>query len=102
MDRTLYSRFSAALAAVLSLGAGACATVPPSPPPPVVQCVAEPAAWAIGKAPTQDVLARIQFDTHSAIVRVVHPGEAITMDYSNARVNVKVNERNAIVGITCG
>ena len=101
MDRTIRLPV-AALAVALSASLGACATTPPPLPPPAAQCVAEPAAWAIGRAPTDDVLARIQSDTHSALVRVIRPGDAVTMDYSDARVNVKVNERNAIVGINCG
>ena len=45
---------------------------------------------------------RIRVDTHSAVARVLHPDDVVTMEYSFQRVNVKVNERNAIVGITCG
>ena len=36
------------------------------------------------------------------MARVIRPGQAVTMDYSTARVNINVNERNAIVGVTCG
>ena len=105
MDRVPLKLFAIALSTGAILGVAACAAVPqppPLPPPPPAQCTAEPAAWAIGKAPTADVLDRIRFDTHSQVVRVLHPNDVMTMDYSNARVNVKVNERNAIVGITCG
>ena len=96
------SPFVSAVGIGALLGIAACAAVPPVPPQPTMQCVAGPAAWAIGKAPTDDVLAQIQGDTHSQVVRVIHPNDVITMDYSNARVNVKVNERNAIIGVTCG
>ena len=40
--------------------------------------------------------------TQSHAVRVIHPGQAVTMDYSPVRVNIHVNERNAITSITCG
>ena len=88
--------------AVVALAAAACAPVVTQPPLPVQQCVAEPARWAIGMAATPDVVERIRVDTHSKIARVLHPDQVITMEYSFERVNVKVNERNAIIGITCG
>ena len=96
------SPFASAIGIGALLGIAACAAVPPVPPQPPLQCVAGAAAWAIGKAPTEDVLAQVRVDTRSQVVSVIHPDDVITMDYSNARVNVKVNERNAIVGITCG
>jgi hypothetical protein len=99
MPRTAPRFFALALPL---LGLAACATTPPLPPQETFQCTAEPAAWAIGKAPTDDVVERIRQDTHSRVTRVIHPNDAITMDYSGARVNIKVNERNAIVGISCG
>ena len=102
MGRT--QRFSL-LAAVLAGPAAlsACAAPPPLPPPlPAQQCVATPASWAIGRAATAETVERIRIDTHSAVARVIHPDEVVTMEYRSDRVNVKVNERNAIVGITCG
>lgn len=90
-------------AILLALPLAACAPMPPPGPPPLAsQCVAAPASWAIGQAATADVVERIRIDTNSRIARVLHPGQVITMEFSAQRVNVKVNERNAIVGITCG
>src|SRR5690606_24753180 len=80
----------------------ACAQVPTPPPMPAQQCVADPARWAIGHEASAEVVERIRVDTHSAVAREIHPDDVITMEYSFQRVNVKVNERNAIVGITCG
>jgi hypothetical protein len=82
----------------------ACAPMPPADPSPpyTAQCDAELARWAIGQAATSDVVERIRIDTRSQVARVIRPGQAVTMDYSAARVNVHVNERNAITGITCG
>jgi hypothetical protein len=91
-----------ALLAATLLGLAACASVAPPPPLPVQQCVVDPANWAIGRAATADVVERIRVDTHSAVARVLHPGDVVTMEYSFQRVNVKVNERNAIIGISCG
>ena len=90
------------LACAIAAGVAACAPAPTRLPPPVQQCVTEPARWAIGQAATADVVERIRVDTGSAVARVLHPAEVITMEYSFQRVNVKVNDRNAIIGITCG
>ena len=75
-------------------------------PPPggqlPAQCVAGAGAWAIGRAPTDQVVEQVRMDTLSNSVRVIRPGQAVTMDYRGDRVNIKVNERNAIVGVACG
>lgn len=100
------SRIAVPLAATLVLSMAACAPMPPRTggplPPASFQCVAEPAAWAIGQAATAEVVERIRVDTHSRIARVLRPGQVVTMEFSAERVNVNVNERNAIIGITCG
>lgn len=90
-------------ACLLALSLAACAPMAPTAPPPAAyQCVAEPAAWAIGKAATDAVVEQVRVDTRSAVARVLRPGQVVTMEFSAQRVNVRVNERNAIVGVTCG
>jgi hypothetical protein len=100
------SRIAVPLAATLVLSMAACAPMPPTTggplPPASFQCVAEPAAWAIGQAATAEVVERIRVDTRSRIARVLRPGQVVTMEFSAERVNVNVNERNAIIGVTCG
>jgi hypothetical protein len=102
MGRTRrFSLLAAMLAGPVALSA--CAPAATLPPPlPAQQCVAAPASWAIGRAATAETVERIRLDTRSAVARVIHPDEVVTMEYRSDRVNVKVNERNAIVGITCG
>lgn len=94
------------LAVATALALGACATQPPlnTAPYPVgdTQCDADRARWAIGREATAEVVEEVRAATQSHAVRVIHPGQAVTMDYSPVRVNIHVNERNAITGITCG
>ncbi len=95
------------LAAALGASLAACATVPSAHtggplPPSTMQCDAAPASWAIGHEPTAEVVERVRVDSHSQTTRVLHPGDVITMEFSSGRVNLKVNERNAIIAITCG
>jgi hypothetical protein len=93
-------------ASVLALSLAACAPMPPRTggplPPTSFQCVAEPGAWAIGKEASADVVERIRVDTHSRIARVLRPGQVVTLEFSAERVNVNVNDRNAIIAVTCG
>ena len=97
------SRFVEPLLLALGLTLMACAPMPPQPSPPYTgQCDASKATWAVGKAATADVVERIRIETTSQVARVVRPGQPVTMDYSAARVNINVNERNAISSITCG
>lgn len=89
------------LAFVVALSA--CAPLPPPGPVlPPGACDADNAAWALGVAATPDVVDRVRVDTHSRDARVIAPGQAVTMDYRGDRVNIRVNDRNAIIGITCG
>ncbi len=97
------SRFVGPVLLALSVVLLGCAPMPPQPSPPYTgQCDASKATWAIGKAATADVVERIRVDTGSQVARVIRPGQAVTMDYSAARVNVNVNERDAINKLTCG
>jgi len=90
---------------VLLLSMGACATIPPDGPqgPPMSgQCNADGARWAVGRAPDNDVVERARVDSGSATVRVVRPGDAVTMDFRVDRLNLNVNARNAIDAVKCG
>lgn len=95
------SRLSAAL--LLALPMAACAPMPPQgAPPQAAQCIADAAGWAIGKGVSDEIVERVRVDTGSQSVRVIRPGQAVTMDYRHDRVNIKLNERDAIVGVSCG
>lgn len=89
---------------VLLLSVVACTTLPPSDagPPPGGMCNAEAASSAIGHAATPDVVERAHVDSRSSVVRVIEPGQPVTMDYRGDRLNISVNERRAIVGLKCG
>ncbi|MDG6347343.1 I78 family peptidase inhibitor [Luteimonas sp. 8-5] len=88
---------------LIALPLAACATMPPPGPPPLAEsCNAEAASWAMGHAVSDDIVERIRVETGSQSVRVIRPGQPVTMDYRGDRVNIKLNERDAIVGISCG
>jgi hypothetical protein len=104
---TAMTRIVLPIAAAFTLSLSACATVPNANtggplPPSAMQCDASGASWAIGQSPTAEIVERIRVDTHSRIARVLRPGQVVTMEFSGERVSVNVNEREAIVGVTCG
>ena len=101
------TRIVAPIVAVLTLSLSACATVPDANtggplPPSAMQCDASGASWAIGQSPSSEVVERVRVDTHSRAARVLRPGQVVTMEFSAERVNIRVNEREAIIGVTCG
>lgn len=94
-----------ALSAALMLAAAGCTTMPPpagSTQQPAGVCDADPVAWAIGNAASPEVVERAQWESHSRDVRVIEPGQAVTMDFRIERLNLYVNDRGAITRISCG
>lgn len=92
--------------ATLALSLSACMTTPATssggPPPSTMACNADPAAWAVGKVASADVIVRVRIDSHSRVVRLVRPGEMITMEVNAERVDIRVDGHNAILVVTCG
>ena len=93
--------------AVLLLALAACASPPPlSSGDPAstgrAVCDAGAAQSAIGKPATADTIERVRVDSHSRVVRVLHPGQIVTMEFSAERVDIRVDGDNVILAITCG
>ena len=83
------------------------APVPPpsssvSPPVGAMQCDAGKGQTAVGQTATQPVVDKVIADTGSRTARVVRPGQAVTMDYREDRVNINVDAKNVIVSVACG
>lgn len=80
-------------------------TAPPmsDPMPPMEdRCNADLARAAIGKAATAQVVEQARIDARADIARVLRPGQVVTMEFLPGRLNVDVNDRNAITGLRCG
>lgn len=103
--RTADTRLPLIPLAVLLASMVACSTMPAEPSmdgTPVGVCNAQAASWAIGRAPTQDVVDRATRDSGAKVSRVLRPGQVVTMEYRADRLNIDVNEREAITGLRCG
>jgi Peptidase inhibitor I78 family len=70
-------------------------------PPPVktipAGCGAEGLQTLVGQP--ESVLAAMTFPTP---VRIIHPGDAVTMDFSPARLNITVDRNGRIDRVYCG
>ncbi len=90
----------------ITLLLSACMTTAPpmgGPMPPMEdRCNAELAKAAIGKAATAQVVEQARIDARADIARVLRPGQVVTMEFRAGRLNVDVNDRNAIIGLRCG
>lgn len=85
----------------------ACAQMPErdtggTQPAQPMACNAEAANGAIGKAPTDAVVQQAQRDAGAARVRVIRPGDAVTMDYRGDRLNIDVSAQDSIASLRCG
>ncbi|MDB6163592.1 MAG: hypothetical protein JWL98_1024 [Xanthomonadaceae bacterium] len=101
------TRLFLAFAMTLPLALAACSAAPPTRtggplPPARMVCNADSAQSAVGKPATPDLIERVRGDSHSRVVRVIHPGEMITMDYSFERVDIRVDGNNVILAVNCG
>ena len=81
---------------------------PPAKRPPLVMIDREAdALFDLGLKwqrlhPLSAALLLDELDRAETVARNEIPGDVVTMDYRGDRVNIKVNERNAIVGVSCG
>ena len=77
-------------------------TPSPQPPPATGTCDASKAQWAIGELATNDVLERARNAALAATARFIRPNQAITMEFSAGRLNLGLDKRDVVIGVTCG
>ena len=87
------------LAPLLSLTMlAACSTVPEQP----AMCDAAPAQSQLGETYTEALGQQLQELTGSTILRAVHEGDPVTMDFRPERLTVVWNDAGQVVKISCG
>jgi Peptidase inhibitor I78 family len=75
---------------------------PPQPPPGSGTCDASKAQWAIGERAGSDLLERARKAAQAGTARFIRPNEAITMEFSPARLNLGLDKRDVVIGVNCG
>ncbi len=92
----------------LGLIALAACTTPPTPLPPVSgapisdQCNANAARSHVGKVATAGTVEAARKAAGADIARTLKPGQMVTMEYIEGRLNVDVDASNVITGFRCG
>jgi hypothetical protein len=100
------ARISPSLIAGLLAGSllGACADLPVDTTPPEdahVVCKADTLGWTIGKEADDALVRRAQLEATAKVVRVLKPGQMVTMEYSDQRLNLQVDDRNRVTSYSC-
>ena len=71
-------------------------------PPTRRTCNADAAAGHVGREATPDVVSAAQRDAGASAARVLKPGQMVTMEYIEGRLNIDVDASNVITSIRCG
>ena len=75
----------------------------PAPGDAATQCSADAAQSFVGQEASEATIAQAQAATGATgALRVIKPGQPVTMDFRADRLNVEVDDDNTIVRITCG
>jgi hypothetical protein len=73
-----------------------------SPEEPTADCDAAKAESLVGREASEANGTEAQRLTGARAVRWIRPGQAVTMDYSPSRLNIKVDASEKIEGFSCG
>jgi hypothetical protein len=104
------TRSSSIAGASLALLVAACAAAPESvisqaaPPPPTfgAACKADAAQSAVGKTYNAPLGEQIRNLSGAKTLRVLRPGQMATLEFSEERVQVNLDERGKVVRVSCG
>jgi hypothetical protein len=69
---------------------------------PTGECDAGKAEGLVGREASEENGAEARRLTGARAIRWIRPGQAVTMDYSPSRLNIKVDANERIEGFTCG
>ena len=97
-----------ATAVGLLLASGACAAVPPAEEEVPVhgetgyRCDDSKGQHLVGRPADAAVGAEAQRLTGARSIRWIRPGDMVTMDYREDRLNIELDERNRVKRLRCG
>jgi hypothetical protein len=94
-------------AALLVIALAACSTAPTAPPmsdpvpPTTLQCHADAAQSLVGQPATPQNVELARQRAGAQVVRVLKPGQVVTMEFRDGRLNVYVDDANVITRLGC-
>ncbi len=68
----------------------------------LVRCDPDAARSAIGKEATAEVVEQARLAAGADIARTLSPGQMVTMEFHNSRLNLSVDAGNVVVDVSCG
>lgn len=87
------------------VGAGllaSCAALDTTPPEDTqVICQTRTLEWMVGKQADETLLNRAKVESTAKVVRVLRPGQMVTMEYSDQRLNIYVDANNVVERYSC-
>jgi hypothetical protein len=87
------------LIAFAALGAIACAT---APDPATGACNASGLGNLVGREGTAELSAEAQRRSGARQLRVIRPGDAVTMDFREDRLNIRLDAAGRVESFDCG
>lgn len=92
---------AASMLTVACIERGRMSPTQPTPPVPA-SCDASKVQSVIGQGAGVDLLERARVAAGAGSARFIRPGEPITMEYLGSRLNLSLNERDVVIGASCG
>lgn len=92
-----------AMAAGIGVLTGCAQPAAPQPDPvSVAQCQADPVRGLEGRAFSAQLQSDAQRLSGARVVRVIRPGQAVTMDFSVHRLNIELDAADRVQRLRCG
>ncbi|KAF1715287.1 hypothetical protein CSC74_14460 [Pseudoxanthomonas yeongjuensis] len=66
------------------------------------RCDAAPVAWAVGQKADEQVMKKVWQQSGAGLIRPMAPGQVVTMDFRQDRINVHLDADNTITHLDCG
>jgi hypothetical protein len=95
-------------AALCAIALAGCTTTPDAPPmsdpmpPAAAQCHADAAQSLVGQPATAQNVELARQRAGAQVARVLTPGQMVTMEFREGRLNVYVDASNVITRVACG
>lgn len=71
-------------------------------PPPIGKCDASQLQSLIGQPLTDALSAQAREEAKASEVRVLEPGQMVTMEFNGERLNLEVDDKRVVTSVRCG
>jgi hypothetical protein len=75
---------------------------PPIAPSAADSCVAAAAQSAVGQRANEALLESARVAARARVARFLRPNQPVTMEFNGSRLNLDLDEREVVRGVSCG